>query len=457
MSIIQFLRIIWARRMLVLAATVSCLIGALLLTLVLPARYESHARVLLGLLKPDPVTGLVISGPATGAYVATQTELVTDYSVAGQVADALGWPSDPDLIAQYQSRSGNDHRDFHHWVAQRVIDNTKAKLVEGSNILEITFTASSAANAKAVADILQKAYLDTSLSLRRQDATRNADWFEAQAQKAKALLNAAEDARTDYERANGVVMQDDKLDVESARLQTLVGQGVATMPVLTGPEQASPSTIELAQIDAQIAQQSKILGPNHPDLQALRERRAATAALAAKDQAAQRRAAGQAAGATGAGATTLSRAVEEQKSRVIAQRDKIEKLKQLQADVDLRRDQYDKTIAHAAELRQEAAAVDSGLSVLGPASTPKAPTFPNYLLIVPGAIALGLAVGVLVSLLAEFLARRVRSIEDAESIPDLLVIAVIPSPTAARAETTTSAARPWWRIRWPLSRRMAPA
>src|ERR1700754_2965931 len=105
MSILQFFRIIWARRILVLAATVSCLLGALLLTLILPARYESHARVLLGLLKPDPVTGMVISGPATGAYVATQTELITDYSVAGQVADTLGWPSDPNLIASYQGRS----------------------------------------------------------------------------------------------------------------------------------------------------------------------------------------------------------------------------------------------------------------------------------------------------------------------------------------------------------------
>jgi uncharacterized protein involved in exopolysaccharide biosynthesis len=441
---------------LVAAATASCLIGALLLTLILPARYESHARVLLGLLKPDPVTGQVIAGPATGAYVATQTELITDYSVAGQVADALGWPSDPNLIAQYQNRSGTDHRDFRHWVAQRVIDNTKAKLVEGSNILEITFTAGNSADAKAVAEVLQRAYLDTSLNLRRQDATRSAEWFEQQAEKSKALLNAAEDARTAYERANGVVMQDDKLDVESARLQTLVQQGVATMPVVPGAEQATASTIELAQVDAQIAQQSKILGPNHPDLQALRERRATLAALAAKDQAAQRRASGAASGATSAGAAALSRAVEAQKNRVIAQRDKLEKLKQLQAEVDLRRDQYEKTTAHAAEMRQQAAIADTGLTILGPATTPKSPTFPNYLLIVPGAIALGLAVGVLVSLLAELLGRRVRSIADAESVPDIHVIAVIPSPADIRTGSPASR-RPWWRIGSSPRRRMAPA
>jgi uncharacterized protein involved in exopolysaccharide biosynthesis len=270
------------------------------------------------------------------------------------------------------------------------------------------------------------------------------------------MLDAAEDARTQYERANNIIMKDDKLDVESARLQTMVQQGIATMPVIPGAEQASASTLELAQINAQIAQDLKTLGPNHPEVQALREKRATVAALAARDQAAQRRATSEAMGANSTGAAALGRAVEAQKNRVIAQSDKLEKLKQLQAEVDLRRDQYDKTMAHAAELRQQAAAVDTGLTKLGPATTPKSPSFPNYLLIIPGSIFLGLAVGVLVSLLAELLARRIRSVEDAESVHDVHVIAVIPSPETTRT-ASQRAAGPWWRIRWPSRRRMAPA
>ena len=457
MNIMQFVRILWARRLLVAAATVSCLIGALILTSLLPARYESNARILLGLLKPDPVTGMAIAGPATGAYVQTQIELITDYSVAGQVADALGWPSDPNLIAQYQSRSSKDHRDFHHWVAQRVIDGTKAKLVEGSNILEITFTAPNPTDAKGIAEVLQKAYLQTSLSMRRQDATSGAEWFEQQAVKAKDALNAAEDARTQFERENGVIMQDNKLDVESARLQTLVQSGVATMPMVAGPAQATASAIELAQIDATIAQQSKILGPNHPDLQALKERRAAMATLVAKDQAAQRANASAMAGANATGASALSRVIEAQKNRVIAQGDKLEKLRQLQAEVDLRRDQYEKTTARAAELRQQEAVVDTGLTILGPASTPKSPSFPNMMLILPGSVALGMAVGILVSLLVELLGRRVRGIEDAESVRDVHVIAVIPAPASAVRADGSAPARPWWRLALPTRRKMAPA
>ncbi len=57
--------------------------------------------------------------------------------------------------------------------------------------------------------------------MRRQDAERNAEWYEQQAEKAKTALDDAINAETTYERQNGIVMANDKLDVESARLQAL--------------------------------------------------------------------------------------------------------------------------------------------------------------------------------------------------------------------------------------------
>ena len=95
MSIIQFLRILWARRWVILAGTASCVIGAIIVALILPPRWEAHSRVMLDLVKPDPVTGQVIQNASTRAYVATQVELIKDYSVAGQVADDLHLFSDP--------------------------------------------------------------------------------------------------------------------------------------------------------------------------------------------------------------------------------------------------------------------------------------------------------------------------------------------------------------------------
>jgi uncharacterized protein involved in exopolysaccharide biosynthesis len=439
MSIVQFLRIFWARRMLIFGATLSCLVGAYIVTLIVPPVWEAHARVMLDLIKPDPITGLVINGPAERAYAATQVELITDYAVAGQVADQLGWLTDPALIAAYHRRPKRDTRDFRHWLAASVIENTKAGILQdnadASNILEIVYSAPTPDAAKSGADALRNAYLNASLAFQRDDALRNAEWFTVEANKAKVAYDAAVAARTAYEKANGIVMADDKTDIDSAHLQALALQsGVAPPMMPPTAVQSSPSAVELAQVDAQIAEDNKTLGPNHPDLLALRARRQSLAELVAKDQAAAKAAAGAASNASAATVGALEHAVANQKARVIANSEKIGKLTQLQSEVDQRRDELTATAAKAAQFRQQAALGGSGVTPLGPAVTPKAPKFPNYLLIIPGSLVLGFAVGVMVSLLMEMFGRRVRGVEDLASAVDLPLLAVV----AAAPDTESS-------------------
>ena len=423
MNIVQFLKIFWARRLLILAATISCLVGALIVTSLLPPRWEAHSRLMLNLLKPDPVTGQIYAGSEAGIYAQTQIELITDYSVAGKVAEQLGWFSDPTLIAQYQKRSANDLRDYRHWLGDLVIANTKARLIQGSNILDITYTGPTAANAKGVADSLRKAYIDTSLSFRRQDAERNAEWFEQQAAKAKAALDADIEAQQTYERTNGIVMANEKTDVDSARLAALSLQGGMPPPAAIVPP-ATQASIELASVDAQIAEAAKSLGPNNPSMQALRARRAIVVVAANAERANARAFAGAASSGVGA----LERAVAAQKAKVIAQSGKIGRLSQLQYQVDERRDLFIRSSVKAAQYREEAVVGDAGITPLGTATTPKGPSFPNWILIIPGSLILGLGFGVLLALLMELMARRVRSVEDLASVDDIPVIGVIAGP-----------------------------
>lgn len=421
MSILQFFRILMARKWLIVGATLSCVLGAYSLTLILPAQWKADSRVMLNLLKPDPVTGQVI-GQAARAYVATQIELITDYTVAGQVVDQLGWLNDPALIAQYRARSKHDVRDFRRWAADIIIKGTKVNNPEGSNILEIEYTATTPENAKAVADAIRQAYIDTNLTNRRVDATRDADWYEQQAQKAKQALDAADVAKAAYQKQNGIVLQDDKVDVDTARLRALASQGAGSM--IAPPVATSSAALELTQLDAQIAQSAQTLGPNHPQLKEMKARRDALAALVTKEQNSMT-AQAQAANAAAAGAGVLERAVQAQKARVMAQSDKLGRLLQLQTDLELKRDEYNKTAARAAQLRQEAAVADAGITSLGVAATPKDPKFPNMPLIIFGSLGLGIGVGVLTALLAELVDRKVRSVEDLSNAVDVPVLAVI--------------------------------
>jgi succinoglycan biosynthesis transport protein ExoP len=420
MSIFQFLAVLWARKYLIASATIVAFVLALLVVTIVPPRWQAHSRVLLGQLKPDPITGLVPPSATARNYISTQLELVTDYSVAGQVAEQLGWLSDPKLISKYQQSAKANSPDLRHWLAQIVIAGTKATVLQDSNIMEITYTGDSPDNAKAVADALRTAYIDQSLAFHRNDALKTAAFFDSEVTKAKAALDAAETAEADYERQNGIVMQDDKTDVDTARLRALSMEGMAPASTVAMATGTSPAAMELAGIDAQIVEATKNLGPNHPELLALKAKRAAIASVAAKEEANLH-----SSGGVAGGSVALDRMVQAQKSRVIAQSAKLAHLQQLEAQVELSRDQLNKASAHVADLQQEAAIDDIGITPLGGAVTPQSPSFPNKILVLPGATVVGLGIGLITALLLEIIGRRVRRPEDLQHIDGLPLIAVV--------------------------------
>lgn len=413
MSIIQFIRILLARWTLVVTCTVFTFLGGLAVSFLMPPRYDATARVMFtNVFKADPVTGAAADVGALGTYLDTQKELIKDFRVTEPVIQRLHWLTDPNKIAAYQSRPANDSRDFNHWLAQQVAERVTAKPVSGT-IFEIGFSSPSALEAKEGAEALRQSYMDYTLASRRQDALRNAQWFASQAESARQAADQAQLAKANFERANGIVMQGDvagqQQDVESARLAALVNQATsAPAAMLSAPVTVSSSSaLQLAQIDATLAQNADKLGPNHPQMQQLRAQRALVASVVAKEAAAAK---------AGPSNTALlgqiARDLQQQKAKVIGERDKIEQLRQLQSEVDLRREQYKKTAARAAELTLESGIADSGLSSVGVVVTPNKPAFPNKTLIVGGSFGLGAALGIALAILVELLNRRVRGIED---------------------------------------------
>lgn len=413
MNVFQLLRIIWARRALTILSTIIVFGAAVLAGRLLPPRYTVHSRVLLDVVKPDPVTGQVINSTFARAYVKTQTELITDYRVAGRVVDALGWTSNPQFAAQYALRDASDKRDFRRWLAQIIIDRTDPVLVEGSNILDITYTGPSGSQSAIVADALRKAYVEQVLDFKREDAERNGAWFRSQADRLKIDLAAAEKRKADFERANGIILADDTTDTETKKLEALAAASVQ-QPSVT--QQAAPAeNAQLAQADAAIAEAQKVLGPNNPDLIKMHAQRDALAKSS------------KSAGVARAVVTgpSIASQYSAQQAKVLAQRDKVGQAQQLAADVAVLRDQYNKTAARAADLGQQSASDESGLTLLGSAVAPSSPTFPNWPLIIIGSLALGIGLGIAASLVTELMSRRVRGPEDLR-LPDVPVIGVMP-------------------------------
>lgn len=426
MNIFQFVQIVWAHRLLIAVFGVVAFVVSVVVVNVVPPRYEARSRVMLDIIKPDPVTGEVLNSTFMRAYTKTQVEMLKDQNVARIVVQDLGWQRDPKLQADYRKRKDGRDLDFTSWAAEKIINGSQADVIAGSNILEISYASKSPQEAKSVADGLLKAYMDLTLETRRANARRNAGWYEEQAEKAKASLFTAESLKSAYERANGIVLQDDKTDLDSARLAALASQGVS--PVFASPTMAgSGSAAQLSALDAEIAEQAKVLGPNHPTLQQLHARRS----LLASQVAQERNNAAGAAGAAMSAAQATGGLLEAQKAKVMGQRTKVERLRLMQDEVDLHRDQYNKAVARAAQLRQEADIADSGITPLASAITPTEPVFPNKGLILGASIPMGLALGFLLAIVLELLGRRVRSAHDLGIAAAAPVLAVI---TGSRAK-----------------------
>lgn len=439
MSFHQFFRILWARRALILLTTVAALIAALLVIRIVPQRYDATSRVMLDLVKPDPVSGEGISAAFARAYTKTQSELIRDYRVAGRVVDQLGWTRSPLYVAAYRARDPDDKRDLRRWLAQLVIDRTKVGLIDSSNILEITTSSTTPESARVIADALRQAYIDQTLSFKRDDAAQAAGWFEQQAQQLRTRLSEAEAKKSAFERANGVLLEGDTTDSEEARLKVLASTSAVPAPSVAAPAvaAASPMAGQLAQIDAQIAVAARTLGPNNPTLIALQQQRGAIAQAAGREAAANRAAARGGAVASGPSLDSLYR---QQQQKVLAQRGKVAEARQLATDVVLLRDQYAKTAARAADLQRQAASTDTGLTVLGSAVAPSNPAFPNKRLIILGALALGLGLGMVVSVFMELLRRRVRGADDLRlaGVPVLGALSPLPAPAQTGLDRLTT-------------------
>src|SRR3546814_20126404 len=133
------------------------------------------------------------------------------------------------------------------------------------NILEISYRSAEPEIARIVADALRDAYVDSNLSARREEARRNAEWFEGQAAEARAKLAEAEKTKAAFEQANNIILQQDNNDIDSLRLAALAG---TSTPVTAAPQPArggaSATSAREAKIDGARTPAAARRGPTPP-------------------------------------------------------------------------------------------------------------------------------------------------------------------------------------------------
>ena len=442
-------RILWARRFLVLLPVLACLGAGLYVIAVAPRQYQAAARVSLNYIKPDPVTGVVIPSKMADTYITSQVRTIKDIQVAGPVAQRLGWFDNPDLIAAYDAATDGRGTDFERWAANRIVASTNVGRVADSNLIEIRFVSTSPEAAAEIANAIRDSYIETTLESRRRSAEGASELQLKLAEKARDELLELQKEKSALEKQTGVVLADGGLDFEEARLSNLAAPPRLLNQRQRGPS-ASPYEMALGRVDASLQVLRSTLGPQHPMVLQKQQERAALAAQIA--QTASR--ADQTSRLTALQEQLKAAMIETQKSKVISKNQDVLTLRVHEDEIWQKRQAFADATKRALQMRQLSTMEESGLSPIGEAAVPTTPIFPNPPMIIGVCIALGLGIGCVGSLFIEMLRLRVRSTDQLEQAIGLRVLAVVPK-TARASSLQADVARP--RGMWRFWRRRTAA
>lgn len=410
MSLAQFLRIFWAHRLILLIGSVTAAIAAAVAVPFMPVSYEASSRLVLDLIKPDPVTGERLSPGFAKAYSQTQASLLQDPQIVARIVDQTGLMADDEIRAEFDARGGGNVDDFRLFIAERIVGNIQTRLVVGTNILEIAYRSDDPAEARRIANLLRTAYVEASTDFRRVTARETAEWYVTQAEQARATLREAEERKTAFEKEHGLLLSG-QTDIDTQRLEALAGP---TAEGAAGANTVAKLRADLADVDARISQASRVLGPRHPEFLSLQEQRTDLAAAIAAEQAAFR----------ATQSSDSQSAFAAQRDRVLAQRQNLDILRGMQTEAELAREHYVTTARRAAQAEQEAQAPETGITLLSTASVPARIGAPGAKVVVTVAATLGLIMAGLMALLFELLYRRVRTEEDLTTL-DVPLLGVV--------------------------------
>jgi chain length determinant protein EpsF len=281
----ELVRLVSTRWKLILALWLLTLATAAGVTAVLPRQYLANASLVLD-IKPDPIAGSY-PGLVSNSLVSTQVDVLMSERVARRVIRNLRLMDNPALKAQWQKQAEGD-QPLDLWLLEMMRQRLDVKPSRESNVIQVAYRAMDGKTAAAMANGFVQAYLDTALELRVDPARQFTSFFDQRARDARAALTAAQERLAAFEREQGLLVSDERLDIENTRLSELSSQVVAAQGqrsdaasrVLTShqrPLQELPDVLGHALISGLRAEQSRQatrlqeldarLGPQHPQHQ----------------------------------------------------------------------------------------------------------------------------------------------------------------------------------------------
>ena len=477
MDLSQYILALKARRKVFVTVLAVTIFTAIVAALVIPKRYDATASILIDARDEQTLAPAHMSPRERAGYIFTQMELIASGKVAHKVVREMKLAQQPGMREDWERDTGGTGS-IDEWIANNLIE--KLKVDSGaSNIITIKYSANDPKVASDVANAFAKAYLEVALELRTEPSRAAGQWFDEQVKALRADVTQSQSKLAAYQKEKGIAGGDERMDVEYTRLAELNAelsrQKAATMDSQTRYTQAQelikdgvsleafPEVLSngyivtvkaaLQAAEGRLAEQSEVLGPNHPtyqrtlaEVQGLKERlnseaNKVVASLGNAVKQNQKR------------AEELQVALKDQSDRIMKLREARVDLAVLTRDVDNAQHAYDGALTRAMAVKVDSKVRQTNLAMLTPAVEPLKPAVPKVGLISALSVVIGLLLAAGMVYVLELMDRRVRSRSDLESrlaVPSLGLLSrwtpaggrLLPSPNS-NVRTTHALPLPW--------------
>ncbi len=444
----QFLSILRARfwvMALVLGLTVATTV---VVSLLLPKQYKATASVVFD-FKPDPVSAMVYGGMPSPAVVATQVDIINSERVALRVVRNLKLNESAQVRQQWLDDTGGAGT-IEQWLVALFQRNLDVQPSRESSVISVSYKAPDPRFAAGLANAFVQAYIQTVVELRVNPARQFSTFFDEQVKELRDALERAQTKLSSFQKDKGIIASDERLDVETGRLNELSSQLVALQAVTaeSRSRQAQASTAagdrmqevlnnpliagirsDISRGEARLQELNARLGDNHPQVM---EAKANLAALRSRLETETQRVTG------GVGVTNTINTQREVQLRAAleTQRDKVLRMKAvrdegmlLQRDVENAQRSYDAVQARLSQTSLESQTTQSNVNLLTQATPPVEAASPKLLLNTLLSVFVGTLLAVGAALMMEMRDRRVRSLDDVITALDLPVLGVMPRPS----------------------------
>lgn len=446
-----------ARYKIVLLALGVTVFATVAISLILPKNYMAGVSMVVNYKGVDPVTGLSAPAQLMPGYIATQVDIIRSKSVALKVVDDLKLTDNPAVQAQFKEATGG-RGTLRDWLAELLLQKVDVVPARESSVLYINFRGNDPQFVSAVANAFAAAYLDISVQLKINPAQQASGYITAQIKGLRDQYEQAQSRLSKYQQEHNIYSADNRLDVETARLNELSSQLVAVQSqsmdaasrrrqvegnagnspdVMNNPLVQSLKT-SLALAEAKFADTAQRLAPNHPQYAAAKSEvdklranldeqiRVASGSVAATAGITQRR------------ESELRAALAAQKAKVQALNGARDEFSLLTNEMENARRAYELATQRLNQISLEGQSKQADIAVLTAATPPLGPAGPRVLLNVALAIVVGTILGLGGVLILELVDQRVRSALHLGEALDLPVLGVIQKPRASSRKKKVS-------------------